>query len=441
MSGDSATKHELKGRMETMLKWIREAGVTWNDKDLIFDVEVGSGGSGGILVSARRDLEPNMGLARIPKAACLSVLNVVAVHSRLEAFDLEDDADIALAAAITHEILLGAKSKWHGYLSSLSPDGESVPLVWSEDTLLLLQGTGMEEEVDQDRQRFAYYWTNYVRPLLEDALGKKKVPEGTAFHAFLRAVTWSNSRGFYVDERHLEAMVPFADLFNHKAAYLPLEYEVWTVEEAEGEEGEEEEVGVDDTLDVDEACDVTAEADKARVSGHEQTMCLASSADSDADELVVGLLRPVAKGAEIYNTYGEHGNKHLLANYGFTLPHNVFDQVALPALLDAANEIAGEQTVRKRVRWLESLLVLGKTQRMGAAARAEKRGKGAKRATKGAQRGSKGLDRAGHRVVSRVLRAGLVGFVVQRRYCGVCPLGARVFRYSVYLLFLVQKYK
>ena len=97
-----------------------------------------------MLVLARRDLKPNMGLARIPKAACLSVLNVKAVHSRLEKFDLEQEFDIALAAAITHEILLGAKSKWHGYLSALTPNGESVPLLWIDDQLHLLSMTSLE---------------------------------------------------------------------------------------------------------------------------------------------------------------------------------------------------------------------------------------------------------------------------------------------------------
>jgi len=51
-----------------MLEWIRSAGVNWNDADLDFDVEVGSGDSGGgVLVTAKKNLAPNMGLARIPK--------------------------------------------------------------------------------------------------------------------------------------------------------------------------------------------------------------------------------------------------------------------------------------------------------------------------------------------------------------------------------------
>ena len=58
------------------------------------------------------------------------------------------------------------------------------PSVPSQEQLELLQGTGMEEEVDQDRQRFADFWTHHVRPLLEDALGKARVPDGEAFQAY-----------------------------------------------------------------------------------------------------------------------------------------------------------------------------------------------------------------------------------------------------------------
>lgn len=38
---------------------------------------------------------------------------------RLERFELGDESELALAAAITHEILLGSKSRWCTYLESL----------------------------------------------------------------------------------------------------------------------------------------------------------------------------------------------------------------------------------------------------------------------------------------------------------------------------------
>jgi hypothetical protein len=153
-------------------------------------------------------------------------------------------------------------------------------------------------------------------------------------------VSYANSRGFYVDERHGEALVlyiymriyihihihththththkhlyayqhthkhihththahthtrththahtqvPFADLFNHKTAYTPLEYEVWT---QEGEEDGDKVLDID-VYDADEECDVGNE-DRKRLADHEQTMCLASATSKvDRDVLQVGL--------------------------------------------------------------------------------------------------------------------------------------------------------
>jgi hypothetical protein len=111
----------------------------------------------------------------------------------------------------------------------------------------------------------------------------------------------------------------------------------------------------------------------------------------------------VAKDAEVFNTYGEHGNAHLLANYGFTLEQNVFDQVHVPPLIASAEATVGKKQVAARVEWLRAL---------------------EDRALKGAQ---PELAPAKRRLRARMLRAALVGYTVQRRHCAVCPLGARIF--------------
>ena len=191
--------------------------------------------------------------------------------------------------------------------------------------------------------------------------------------------------------------MPFADLFNHKTAYTPLEYEVWTQEgEEDGEDGDK--VLDIDVYDADEEGDV-GEEDRKRLPGHEQTMCLASATSKvDRDVLQVGLLRSVAKGAEVFNTYGEHGNAHLLANYGFTLEQNVFDQVHVPALMASAEATVGKKQVAPRVQWLRAL-----------------------------EDAEPALAPAKRRLRARLLRAALVGYSLKRRHSAVCPLGARIF--------------
>ena len=66
----------------------------------------------------------------------------------------------------------------------------------------------------------------------------------------------------------------------------------------------------------------------------------------------------VAAGAEVHNTYGEHGNAELLRKYGFALPPgtNPFDAVTLDAgaLLRGAAGVVGAREARRRARWLQA---------------------------------------------------------------------------------------
>ena len=65
-------------------------------------------------------------------------------------------------------------------------------------------------------------------------------------------------------------------------------------------------------------------------------------------------MRDIAAGREVFNTYGEHGNRTLLMDYGFTLAPNPLDAAPLPGrcLRDAAAGALGRRAVRARVREL-----------------------------------------------------------------------------------------
>jgi SET domain-containing protein 6 len=60
-------------------------------------------------------------------------------------------------------------------------------------------------------------------------------------------------------------------------------------------------------------------------------------------------VQDIAKGAEIHNTYGEHGNAELLYKYGFVLEENPFDTITVtPAELEeAAESVLGRRTARR----------------------------------------------------------------------------------------------
>ena len=63
----------------------------------------------------------------------------------------------------------------------------------------------------------------------------------------------------------------------------------------------------------------------------------------------------LAKGQEIFNTFGELDNTELVCKYGFALPNNPFNAVHLSKdiLLEEAQIWKGEELIDKRRRYLE----------------------------------------------------------------------------------------
>ena len=94
-----------------------------------------------------------------------------------------------------------------------------------------------------------------------------------------------------------------------------------------------------------------AEADKAEEA--------AAAADEEAEVVAMRAMRPLRRGAEVFNTYGEHGERVLLSQYGFVLgsAHNAMDVAPLPwATLRAALDAAlGAAAARRREHDLRAI--------------------------------------------------------------------------------------
>ena len=206
--------------------WMKRNGVEYDEEAIALEMERGDDAV-GVQVTARKamvgSLDDPVQIGNVSKKACLSVKNVPKVAKILAKYDLEDELETALAAAITHEMALGKASKWHGYLESLPEEGEPVPLLWPEPFLEALNGTDLLDKVMEDREVCKAAWEGAVYPLLRDALGAKGSSglggkQGLA--TYMKAVSFATSRAFYVDSEHLEALVPLADMFNHKVLSL-----------------------------------------------------------------------------------------------------------------------------------------------------------------------------------------------------------------------------
>lgn len=180
-----------------------------------------------------------------------------------------------------------------------------------------------------------------------------------SFDRFIKISTLISSRAFEVDAFHENALVPFADIFNHKGegehVHFETEFEVCDAcgqleycehqyldflenDDEENEEGEDGEGEWEDAEDIED--DANEEEDEEMGLDtelpdlEELEKAGVNFWDNEEDEekkdtcdMVLDL--DVKKGEEVFNTYGEHPNIALLSKYGFCYDDNKNDYVSI----------------------------------------------------------------------------------------------------------------
>ncbi|KAL4439191.1 hypothetical protein ABPG77_004093 [Micractinium sp. CCAP 211/92] len=224
-----------KGVIEAFQAWMASVGIEVADS-----IRLTGAAAGTLGVQAARDIAEGERLCTIPKAACISV-RTTELADVIEAEEL--GGGLGLVLAVLHEMSLGQRSKWHGYFQALQRR-EYLPLFWSDAQLALLRGTELEGKVEADREAAAEDFREHVLPLLAKHPGRL-VDEFVTLEHFHVAASYVASRAFGVDEWHGDAMVPLADIFNHKASVVELGegYEVHGADASsdDSEQGEAEE--------------------------------------------------------------------------------------------------------------------------------------------------------------------------------------------------------
>jgi hypothetical protein len=88
----------------------------------------------------------------------------------------------------------------HGYLSEL-PEREYLPLFWTEEERILLQGTDIADRADEDLELTQEDFETNVLPLVHQYPDRMPLP---AFNlqTFRIAASWVASRAFGVDSYH-----------------------------------------------------------------------------------------------------------------------------------------------------------------------------------------------------------------------------------------------
>ena len=227
----------------------------------------------------------------------------------------------ALVIALMAELARGEASPWFPYLRALpgfgdagliQPDGHGplahlrqpaapapgsgrglhCPCLWTPEQLELLKGTDALRQMFQPATdatevpcMTSEHWSHVTEPFFKEhpELGVPTGPEGWGLHRYATAVVASYSFSLYDAER--QALVPFWDMLNHAPP------------------GKK-----------------TVRLNNAVPPGaHER----------EAGELQMIATEDVARGGEVWNSYGSLSNSELLRRYGFVLPKNSHDCVFL----------------------------------------------------------------------------------------------------------------
>ena len=332
-------------------------------------VEIKASEFGGTGVFATEPLAKDDIVVKIPKESVLSPRTTQLAPILQQYDDLEPVN--ALITAYLFEKALDENSKWYEFISQINdaqlPD---IPGLWSSEEKRLLKGTniGLWVSLDTDEIEQGYADAKKVLKKLKSLTGHK-----VDFPEWRNAALIVSSRSFDVDNYHDLSLVPGACLFNHsdreslhfetdgnvcgKCGSLSCECEdSWEDDDDMKEEEEEEEVEDfnSEEEDDDEESDEQVESSEEGEFVDEENAYEAGQKKGKEEVREVGvnicemrLLRDVALGEEIFNTYGNDPNGVLLSRYGFAIWNNTHDIVDFEREVE---KLAKEAKLSKKVK-------------------------------------------------------------------------------------------
>ncbi|KAG0165212.1 hypothetical protein DFQ28_009086 [Apophysomyces sp. BC1034] len=364
-----------KEKLDILLKWFDDSEIEWDKENL--DIRITDNSFG---VFAANDVKKKKNpIVRIPKEVILSPKST-GIANILEDENIEGGCSLAIS--IMYEFSQGTESPWYGYLQSL-PASEDLPIFW-ESEKELLKGTEMEHAIRNDLKDLKEDYSQIVQPLLEKYpyIFSADHSEHFSFDTFCRISTLVSSRSFEVDAYHGNAMVPFADVFNHRSGnnehvHFETDFDVCDAcgaldycehqyledlengsdaesgedgwEDEEDDEGEKDEMSESgsEKSDEDDSEEEEEEGSLVDLEELEKSGVNFWEEEDDKDKkdtCDMVLSRPLRKGDEVFNTYGDHPSIALLGKYGFCHDDNKNDYVSISedTVIDACIAITTE---------------------------------------------------------------------------------------------------
>lgn len=273
-----------------------------------------------------------------------------------------------LATSPRAESLRSSGMTWGAYFGIMPPTF-STPMFWSKDELDYLQGTDIPEKIGRDEAEADYhavvlpYVSQYPQVFVRMEPGEPGVKEEIERYYNLdlyhRMGSSILSRSFHVKRDLSHAEPDDADISSAPAEVTVVRNVPDEEKDDEGEVEHPEEVEVDDD---DEAAEEAEDEDVADISMVPMADMLNARFESEntrlfykREALEMRCTKPIAKGEQLLNTYGNPPNSDLLRRYGFVDEPNRGDLVELPAtlLVDAAEKLlsADRAALDTRFEW------------------------------------------------------------------------------------------
>ena len=311
------------------LAWMKKKGVKLNG------VSIGRFPHTGRGCVATRDIKEGDVLVEVPDDAIITADSSVA-GSALEAFGLGGEALLheysprlereALVLAVMAEMSLGDESEFAPYLAALPTlRATHSPLGWSGAELAELEGTSALNRMNAEDEDLelpsmtADHWRFVARPFLEQNPPFAAMPGADADDEDAEDLAEENARKMYLHAAALVAGFSFTL-------------------------GEDD----DDVDDDDSDSQVSTGGDTAQAMvpfwdmlnhADPESSSVRLDHDEDGETLRMIAVRPIAKGEEVFNTYGAAGDAELLRRYGFVMrrnPHGGGVEVSAEECLAAA---------------------------------------------------------------------------------------------------------
>jgi len=228
-------------------------------------------------------------LFRVPVEALLGPASLHSIAGRLRLCRGIRDCWVRVILALMAERAAGSRSFWAPFIAVLpqlqqeqsGPSALRTPLYWTEADRAELRGT--ETLARLGRTEIEEQWRTIAEPVVRTHPDVFAAEDGS-LPGLADFVHWGScvlSRAFEAHPSYKgPVMVPMADALNHRTG---------------------------------------------RCNAH-----LELHDDDGAKALPMLAISNVPEGAELINTYGDHGNGELLRRYGFTDAENPFDEVCVP---------------------------------------------------------------------------------------------------------------